>query len=1128
MSKSARAKERRRRGKDPLKELMKPGGGKLAKVLKAAEVSTSSGTTVTPSTPSHSRTSSAAYQRRASISRQPEKSPSEDSSKSQQAGSSSSSTVALPASTPQEVLLAPSFDSPSFSASRSRSKSRSRSRPRNDNGHVDHEPSTSKSRLTSNSDVPSTISSASSSTATEATTSSTSTAPSSITSSASGGSDANATPKAESGRGSSMSSSTLPTPPSPSKKRQNQDTDPWEWDGVGSASASVTPAGPKPSSLQLPKPRATNTASSSGTEGTPVPYASVVTAKSSNKEDSRSTVGAHTEAKEDYHSSSSFGRDAETVEEEEEVAPLVFPSLNNPAPDSSSSASSFSVGPTSTPSSSLSRPPSRTSTSSGTPSSPHITGKVLGRNLNSSNLVPFSVARTGTPPLGGGPRRIPTPLGTSGMRPATPAGASAASSPLLSGNSVPLSPSSQSFPHSSSSSFGAGSSVAVSAQTQVASLRGALEASRLREQKQKDEVERVTKERDMLQWENGAWRRREAELQVQVQQMMHQMQTYAAYFQAVNQGQHPPPVGPLPLPTASTSSQTTAPTVATESVGTGEETSERDRRDDTTQTDAGNILSSASQTDRDNDTTPGGNSDEKAQEALVGGAGEGSAASYAESSVPDQVTSASSLVKEKVDAPSEQEAEQVDQISTAGAEGAKGVLAPVATAPATHPSHPLPPPIAPPAYNPALAHGTASGMLSPTMLHSPMGMFPHYPLHATPPAGFGPHGHPMPLPSPMAFPFHPSSPLPMLSPHQSLHHPFATPFGNPPGSAPQSPGAVLMPHQSFQQQQQHPSGLNMNPFIVHPPAFHRPSTPGGGIGSMIMNGTHHAPAPHMHNPVGMGMGMGLAGSSTFTVAGGVAGGSGSASPDLTGSPSSATAFLMQERGRRRMSGGSGSGLRSSVRGRPSVLPLESGISRRTGVNGKTSSGSSSNGDVEGEEERGGVESPGDFDEEEEDGGFNEVLAGAILKRPESIRLVSGPSRKSSFRRDSGEPSPLAASGLGLSGGGSVSLNAIWNGFGHGGSAVGASSPQERTDVQEEEVVHGDFVFPSLNDAGPVVREKAVNGIAYGSPAAITSSPPSGAVSAPVAVLSRPSSSLGKVPEEEGPEATLVKSDSAPP
>ena len=52
----------------------------------------------------------------------------------------------------------------------------------------------------------------------------------------------------------------------------------------------------------------------------------------------------------------------------------------------------------------------------------------------------------------------------------------------------------------------------VSAQTQVASLRGALEASRLREQKQKDEVEKVTKERDMLQWENGAWRRRENEV----------------------------------------------------------------------------------------------------------------------------------------------------------------------------------------------------------------------------------------------------------------------------------------------------------------------------------------------------------------------------------------------------------------------------------------------------------------------------------------------------------------------------------------------------------------------------------------------------------------------------------------
>ncbi|KAF6752833.1 hypothetical protein DFP72DRAFT_1070016 [Ephemerocybe angulata] len=336
MSKSARAKERRRRGKDPLKELMKPGGGKLAKVLKAAEVSTSSGTTVTPSTPSHSRTSSAAYQRHASISRQPEKSPSEDSSKSQQAGSSSSSTVALPASTPARSLF---LHLPS---------TRPLSRlpvPDPSRVHVQDLAMTMAMLITSPPRrraalpvIPTFLPRFllhHSSTATEATSSSTSTAPSSITSSASGGSDANATPKAESGRGSSMSSSTLPTPPSPSKKRQNQDTDPWEWDGVGSASTSVTPAGPKPSSLQLPKPRATNSASSSGTEGTPVPYASIVTAKSSKKEDSRSTVGVHTEAKEDYHSSSSFGRDAETVEEEEEVAPLVFPSLNNPAPDSS-------------------------------------------------------------------------------------------------------------------------------------------------------------------------------------------------------------------------------------------------------------------------------------------------------------------------------------------------------------------------------------------------------------------------------------------------------------------------------------------------------------------------------------------------------------------------------------------------------------------------------------------------------------------------------------------------------------------------------------------------------------------------------------------------------------------------
>jgi hypothetical protein len=59
---------------------------------------------------------------------------------------------------------------------------------------------------------------------------------------------------------------------------------------------------------------------------------------------------------------------------------------------------------------------------------------------------------------------------------------------------------------------GGGSSVAVSAQTQLASLRGALEAARLREEKSKSELDKVTKDVDALRWENAVSKRREVEV----------------------------------------------------------------------------------------------------------------------------------------------------------------------------------------------------------------------------------------------------------------------------------------------------------------------------------------------------------------------------------------------------------------------------------------------------------------------------------------------------------------------------------------------------------------------------------------------------------------------------------------
>jgi len=54
--------------------------------------------------------------------------------------------------------------------------------------------------------------------------------------------------------------------------------------------------------------------------------------------------------------------------------------------------------------------------------------------------------------------------------------------------------------------------VLLSTQTQLASLRGALEAARLREEKHKAEMERVMKEVDVLRWEHANSRRGEIEV----------------------------------------------------------------------------------------------------------------------------------------------------------------------------------------------------------------------------------------------------------------------------------------------------------------------------------------------------------------------------------------------------------------------------------------------------------------------------------------------------------------------------------------------------------------------------------------------------------------------------------------
>lgn len=97
----------------------------------------------------------------------------------------------------------------------------------------------------------------------------------------------------------------------------------------------------------------------------------------------------------------------------------------------------------------------------------------------------------------------------------------------------------------------------LSAQTQLASMRGALEAARLREEKARGEAERVGKENEELKWrwneDMMAWRRREAELQAQVHHFMQQLQaaySVLATLQSQAQAQAQPPSSSYSSPTS--------------------------------------------------------------------------------------------------------------------------------------------------------------------------------------------------------------------------------------------------------------------------------------------------------------------------------------------------------------------------------------------------------------------------------------------------------------------------------------------------------------------------------------------------------------------------------------------------
>ncbi|KAF7419383.1 hypothetical protein PC9H_001972 [Pleurotus ostreatus] len=175
---------------------------------------------------------------------------------------------------------------------------------------------------------------------------------------------------------------------------------------------------------------------------------------------------------------------------EDDGVPLSFPTLNSTnsfCQPSSPSPKVSALGPTE-----------------------HIHGKggTGPGNLNNELLVGNSIGSAGhsrNPRHGHTPHRTPTPSSQSGN------------------NTPPPS---------------------LSAQTQIASLRGALEAARLREDKMRLEMEKRTKDLDALRWESVTWRQREAEFQNQILHLTHHLQAYTALYASMSPQGHPPP--PLP------------------------------------------------------------------------------------------------------------------------------------------------------------------------------------------------------------------------------------------------------------------------------------------------------------------------------------------------------------------------------------------------------------------------------------------------------------------------------------------------------------------------------------------------------------------------------------------------------
>ncbi|TFY80862.1 hypothetical protein EWM64_g3150 [Hericium alpestre] len=92
--------------------------------------------------------------------------------------------------------------------------------------------------------------------------------------------------------------------------------------------------------------------------------------------------------------------------------------------------------------------------------------------------------------------------------------------------------------------------IALSSHTQIASLKGALEAAKMREEKNRLEAERLAKEVEMAKWrwskDAGNWRRREMEMNNYIQYLVHNLHMYASASAQAQQppGSHQPPQPP--------------------------------------------------------------------------------------------------------------------------------------------------------------------------------------------------------------------------------------------------------------------------------------------------------------------------------------------------------------------------------------------------------------------------------------------------------------------------------------------------------------------------------------------------------------------------------------------------------